>query len=53
MGALPPSEDTKNPYRRSRAWRGLSDQSGFMYRSRLKNQGHPDDFYEEVMGRKS
>jgi dihydroxy-acid dehydratase len=36
----------KKPHRRSQAWFGASDKSGFIHRSWLKNQGYPDDLFD-------
>jgi L-arabonate dehydrase len=38
--------DSKKPKRRSQAWFGRSDKSGFIYRSWLKNQGYPHDLFD-------
>jgi L-arabonate dehydrase len=38
--------DPKKPNRRSQAWFGRSDKSGFLYRSWLKNQGYPHDLFD-------
>ncbi|MCC9078559.1 dihydroxy-acid dehydratase [Litorilinea aerophila] len=35
-----------NPTLRSRAWFGRTDQLGFIHRSWIKNQGHPDHMFD-------
>jgi L-arabonate dehydrase len=40
------NDSTKKPQRRSQAWFGRSDKSGFLYRSWLKNQGYPHDLLD-------
>ncbi len=37
---------SKKPGRRSQAWFGSADKSGFLYRSWLKNQGYPGDLFD-------
>jgi dihydroxy-acid dehydratase len=37
---------TTTPLRRSASWFGRQDRNGFLHRSLLRNQGHPDDVFD-------
>ncbi len=39
-------KDSKKPARRSQEWFGREDRDGFVYRSWMKNQGHPHDLFD-------